>query len=103
MDLGLLQSSMAKQQSITSLPRSPEDDRRARMVKYSIAMGIRLVCIFACFLVQGYWVIIPVIGAVVLPYIAVVLANVRNSRAPVAVPPEQLSLPAANDRREDRS
>lgn len=90
---------MAKQQSITSLPRSPEDDRRARMVKYSVAMGIRLVCIFACFLVPGYWVIIPAMGAVVLPYIAVVLANVTNSRVARAVRPEQLALPVADDGR----
>ena len=64
MVLGLVQSHMAKQQSITSLPRSPEDDRRARMLKYSITMGIRLVCILVCFLVPGYWIIIPAIGAV---------------------------------------
>jgi hypothetical protein len=99
MVLGLVQSSMAKQQSITSLPRSPEDDRRARMVKYSVTMGVRLVCIFACFLVPGYWVIIPAMGAIVLPYIAVVLANVTNSRASGVVRPDQLALPAADDRR----
>lgn len=90
---------MAKQQSITSLPRSPEDDRRARMLKYSIAMGIRVVCIFACFLTPGYWLIIPAIGAVVLPYIAVVLANVTDSRKKVVLRPDQLALPASDDDR----
>ena len=99
MVLSLVQSSMAKQQSITSLPRSPEDDRRARMIKYSVAMGIRLVCILACFVVPGYWIIIPVIGAVVLPYIAVVLANVTDSRPSAVASPEQLALPAADDHR----
>ncbi|MHA6668152.1 DUF3099 domain-containing protein [Homoserinimonas sp. A447] len=92
---------MAKQQSITSLPRSPEEDRRARMLKYSVTMGIRLVCIFVCFLVPGYWIIIPAIGAIVLPYVAVVLANVSDSRKRVVLRPDQLSLPPAdNDRRE---
>jgi len=67
------------------------------MIKYSIAMGIRLVCILACFVVPGYWIIIPVIGAVVLPYIAVVLANVTDSRPSPVARPEQLSLPAADD------
>lgn len=97
-----MQSPMAKQQSITSLPRSPEDDRRARMVKYSVTMGIRLVCIFVCFLVPGYWIIIPAIGAVVLPYIAVVLANVSGGRRPGVVPPDQLALPPSRDDRNSR-
>ena len=63
-------------QAITSLAPSPEDDRRARMVKYSIAMGVRLVCIFACFFTPGWWLLIPAAGAIVLPYVAVVFANV---------------------------
>ena len=69
---------MAKPQSITSLPRSPEDDRRERMVRYSITMGIRIVCIVACFYTPGWWLIIPAIGAIVLPYVAVILANVSD-------------------------
>lgn len=84
---------MAKQQSITSLPRSPEDDRRARMIKYSVTMGIRLACIIACFFVPGYWVILPAIGAIVLPYVAVVLANVTNDRRAAMVVPDRLALP----------
>ena len=65
-------------QSITSLAPSPEADRRARMVKYSIAMGIRLVCIFACFITPGWWILIPAAGAIFLPYVAVVFANVST-------------------------
>ncbi len=63
-------------QAITSLAPSPEDDRRARMLRYSIAMGVRLVCIFACFFTPGWWLLIPAAGAIFLPYVAVVLANV---------------------------
>jgi hypothetical protein len=88
---------MSKHQSITSLPRSPEEDRRARMVKYSITMGIRLVCIFVCFLVPGYWIILPAVGAIVLPYVAVVLANVSNRSTAPLVPPDQLALPPADE------
>ena len=66
---------MAKQQSITSLPRSPDDDRRDRMLKYSITMGIRWSASSLCLFVQGWWLLVCAIGAVVLPYIAVVLAN----------------------------
>lgn len=79
---------MAKQQSITSLPRSPNDDRRSRMFKYSVTMGIRLVCIILCLFVQGWWLLVCAIGAVVLPYIAVVFANsvMRPSRVEVVRP-----------------
>jgi len=66
-----------KQQSITSLPLSPEEERRSRMVKYSITMGIRIVCIVAMLFVQGWWLLVCAVGAIVLPYIAVVIANVR--------------------------
>ncbi|MCU1545913.1 MAG: hypothetical protein JWP30_1013 [Homoserinimonas sp.] len=83
---------MAKQQSITSLPRSPEDDRRARMIRYSAAMGIRLVCIIACFFVDGWWLVLPVLGAVLLPYVAVVLANVSSSRVTTVVDPGRAAL-----------
>ena len=65
------------------------------MLKYSVTMGIRLICVIACFFVRDYWIIIPAIGAVVLPYIAVVLANVSGARSPGLVRPGQLSLPAA--------
>lgn len=72
---------MAKPQAvsaITSLPASPQDDRRSRMVKYVTAMSIRVVCILMCFFVQGWWLAVFAVGAIVLPYLAVVLANVGN-------------------------
>jgi hypothetical protein len=79
---------MAKQQSITSLPRSPEDDRHSRMLRYSLTMGIRLVCRVLCLFVQGWWLLVCAAGAIVLPYIAVVLANSvsRPSTTPVLRP-----------------
>ena len=67
---------MKQPQSITTLPESPDDERRRRMVRYGIAMGIRALCIIACLFVRGWWLLIPVAGAVILPYLAVVLANV---------------------------
>lgn len=72
-----------QQQSITSLPRSPQDDRRSRMIQYTVAMSIRTVCIVLCLVVPGWWRLLPAIGAIALPYIAVVLANASISR-PVA-------------------
>lgn len=51
------------------------------MIKYSIAMGIRLACIFAMLFVQGWWLAVCAAGAIVLPYIAVVIANVGGGGA----------------------
>jgi hypothetical protein len=66
-----------KQQSITSLPLSPEMERRNRMIKYSVTMGIRVVCIVMMLFVQGWWLLVFALGAILLPYIAVVIANVH--------------------------
>ena len=49
------------------------------MVRYGIAMGIRLVCVLLCFFVQGWWLVLPILGAVLLPYVAVVFANVSSN------------------------
>lgn len=64
--------------TITSLPPSPDEERHGRMIRYCLAMLVRLVCIIVAFLVPGWWALVPAIGAVVLPYIAVVLANVGH-------------------------
>lgn len=64
-----------KQQSITSLPLAPEIERHHRMVKYSVAMGIRFLCVIALIFVHGWWLVIPAVGAIFLPYFAVVVAN----------------------------
>jgi hypothetical protein len=70
----------APQQSVTSLPRSPQEDRHARMVKYTIAMTIRMVCILSCLFLQGWWLALAAVGAIVLPYFAVILANVGGNQ-----------------------
>lgn len=49
------------------------------MIKYSIAMGIRMICIVALLFVHGWWLLVAAIGAIVLPYFAVVIANVGSS------------------------
>ena len=67
-------------QSITSLPPSPEEERRARMIKYTIMMGIRVACIVALLFVQGWWILVFAAGAVFLPYFAVVVANGATNR-----------------------
>lgn len=61
--------------SITDARTPHSDEVRVRMIKYSISMGIRLVCLVLVFFVEGWlqWVVIA--GAVVLPYFAVIFAN----------------------------
>lgn len=69
---------MKKPVRITSLPSSPEVERRARMVKYSVAMVIRFICILSMLFVQGWWLVIAATGAIFLPYFAVIIANVAT-------------------------
>ncbi|MBH0009356.1 DUF3099 domain-containing protein [Salinibacterium sp. SWN1162] len=79
-------------ESITSLPERPDDERRRRVINYSIAMAIRVVCVLLCVFVRGWWLVLPVLGAVVLPYVAVVLANVETRRSGAVSVPGQFAL-----------
>ncbi|MDQ1582008.1 MAG: hypothetical protein QOF36_62 [Microbacteriaceae bacterium] len=49
------------------------------MIKYSVAMGIRVLCLVSILFVPGWWAVIPAIGAIFLPYFAVVIANVGSN------------------------
>jgi len=71
--------------TLTDLPQSPQEEQRSRMVKYALMMGIRIVCIVACLFTPGWWLLVPAIGAVVLPYVAVVIANAARQRGRGAV------------------
>jgi len=70
--------STAKPQSTTSVPRAPHEEAGARFTKYLITMGIRIACFILMVTITPYgwytWVFGA--GAMLLPYIAVVLANV---------------------------
>lgn len=85
-------------QSATSLPRAPRDDAGARFAKYMITMGIRVGCFLAMVLITpyGWYTWIFAAGAVFLPYIAVVIANVGQGDKPVAAvsPERSLETPA---------
>ena len=69
-------------QSVTTARQAGSEDLRQRQIHYFLAMGIRLVCfILAMTTPIGPLTWVWVIGAVVLPYVAVLLANnsVRSS------------------------
>lgn len=55
------------------------------MLKYGIMMGIRVICLIVVFFLPGWWKVVPALGAVFLPYFAVVVANVGSDRAIEAV------------------
>ena len=84
------------------------------MIQYTIAMSIRVVCIVLMLFVEGWWQAVCVAGAIILPYIAVVLANVGTAgkTAPVirpgalvplrdAAPQPDAGAPFSADRAED--
>jgi hypothetical protein len=77
---------MARPHAITAVPISPQEDRSHRFVAYTIMMAIRVACVISAVFVPGWWKAVAIAGAVVLPYIAVVIANV--SRTPPVDDPE---------------
>ena len=85
--------------AVTSLPQAPRDEASARVRNYWITMGIRMACFALTVLVTpyGWYTWVFALGAVFLPYIAVVMANVgKDTRESTAVSPERmLEAPAA--------
>ena len=89
----------AKSIAVTELPPSPDEERRTRMIRYSVAMGIRMLCLVVALIVPDWWRLVPAIGAVALPYFAVVIANNVSGRRsggvarPGSVVPVATSVP----------
>lgn len=76
----------------TSLPRAPRDEAQERMRKYTIMMAVRVVCFVLMMAVTpyGWYTWLFAVGAIFLPYLAVVVANVgKGSQASNAVSPER--------------
>ena len=72
---------MAKRQSVTSLDLSPEQERKQRMVRYTIAMSIRTLCIILGVISTGVLMWLFFALAIFLPYFAVVLANAQGGKS----------------------
>lgn len=70
--------------SITDAPLKHSVEQRSRMVRYSVAMSIRIVCFILAAVVgvvwQSWWAVAFVVAAAVLPYVAVVNANAGGDR-----------------------
>jgi hypothetical protein len=66
---------------ITTAPANSSDDIDRRRRRYVVSMSIRTLCFVGAVLVGDNWVRwVLVAGAFVLPYIAVVMANVAAPR-----------------------
>lgn len=80
--------------TITSAQASLDDDLGPRMRKYLISMSVRTVCFILAVVFDGplRWVFAA--AAVVLPYVAVVVANAGPIRRPEAAgyQPEQRAI-----------
>lgn len=72
---------------VTTAPVSPADERRGRERRYLITMGVRVVAFIVAIVFATGWIrVIAIILALVLPWIAVVLANAGPSRAAQETP-----------------
>ena len=73
---------MSKAQSVTSLEVSPEEERRSRFIKYTVAMIIRVICVVLAVIVPlGWLTVLFASGAIFLPYFAVVIANAQGANS----------------------
>ncbi len=88
---------MPKSHVVTSISEAPERERTRRMVIYTISMLIRFACVALVVFTSGIWQWIFGIGAVLLPYFAVVVANnvggeVKETESHVKVEPLAIDL-----------
>jgi hypothetical protein len=67
---------------ITTASASPHDDIAARQRRYVFSMAVRTVCFVAAILVGDGWLRwVLVAAALLLPYVAVVMANAASTKS----------------------
>lgn len=88
--------------TVTTAAERPDLDVSARTRRYVLTMTIRTVCFVLAIVTHGWVRWACFVGACVLPYVAVVLANARRPQIPgqvedpVVPPSRQLEPPAAS-------
>ena len=86
--------------NVTAAQRPLSQEQTGRTRKYLISMLIRTLCVIGAIFIPGWprWVLIA--GAIVLPYLAVVVANAGRDNdeegAMGVVPVPQTSLPSSS-------
>jgi hypothetical protein len=87
--------------SVTSAPTSAAVDRDERSRRYTIAMSVRIACFAGIWLVHGWMRGVMVVLMIVLPYVAVVVANAgresKPGRPPQAPPPDVTAIDGRTD------
>ena len=73
--------------TVTSAPSSPTDDQDDRIRRYLLMMSIRVACFGLLFVTHGWMRWAAILGAVVLPYFAVVIANAVRPRQEGSIEP----------------
>lgn len=84
---------------VTDAPTTQAEDMKPRMLKYGISMGFRIVFFpIAVFLLDGWIRIAAMIIVLVLPWIAVVIANAGRETTPHS--DDLMGTPGTNELRE---
>ena len=82
--------------SVTSAQPGRSEDLDSRIVRYAWMMSLRIVCFVLAVLTPSPWRWVFMVAAVLLPSVAVVLANARRttkvSGAAVYLPPARAEL-----------
>ncbi|WP_114560638.1 DUF3099 domain-containing protein [Desertihabitans aurantiacus] len=81
---------------ITQASRGRSVDASRRQRNYLIMMGIRVLCFVGLWPARSNPVLVLVLllGAVLLPYLAVLLVNAKDQRHTAATPPPEQTAPA---------
>ena len=96
-------TSHAEVYSITAARRPHQADVNERMLKYLVSMSIRTICFVLVLVTPSPWRWFFAVGAIVLPYVAVIIANAGRERrgpapqglTPPPAAPEHLALSSA--------
>jgi hypothetical protein len=81
---------------VTSAPRPHSEEVSGRARRYLISMGVRTAClVLAIFVLHGWLRLVAIAAAIVLPWLAVVLANagpVPEDERPEFIEPSRLEV-----------
>lgn len=87
--------------AVTALPTAPRDEERSRVRTYTITMSVRMACFLLTVIVTpyGWYTWVFAVGAIALPYVAVVMANAVQARGsrPVESPERMLAASRTTD------
>jgi hypothetical protein len=72
---------MSKANVVTNIGQAPEAERARRFLIYTISMVVRFACVILVVFTSGIWQWIIGLGAVFLPYFAVVIGNNAGSQS----------------------